>query len=130
MANLKRLKKDLLKLKDEEMKEVLDFLIDDEDKEEAKEVVETKKEVKVQTKEVKEQPEKTIGLTEEKLTEILKQFSVNFVTKDEIKEVKEKVEKVSNKAKPFGVEKKAEKTEAKEEIKLEDYLAKVNSQFV
>lgn len=126
MANLKKVKKDLVKLNEEELKEVLEFLIDDDEtkvEEVVEEKLEEKQEVKVEVKKEEPKKEETLGLTKKDLEELLSKFSENFVKKEELEEVKKK-------AKPFGADKKVEKVEVKEEIRLEDYLSKVNSQFV
>ena len=128
MANLKKVKKDLVKLNEEELKEVLEFLIDDDETKVEEEVAEEEKpeekqEVKVEVKKEEPKKEETLGLTKKDLEELLSKFSENFVKKEELEEVKKK-------AKPFGADKKVEKVEVKEEIRLEDYLSKVNSQFV
>lgn len=133
MANLKKLKRDLAKLNEDELKDVISFMIDDEEETKVEETKEEKVEVKEEPKkEVKEEVKetKTITLNSSDLEALLKEITSNFVTKEEVKEVKEEVNKVSKKAKPFGVETKVEKTETKEEVNIMDYLNKVNSQFV
>jgi|LGOV01.1.fsa_nt_gb hypothetical protein len=130
MANLKKLKRELAKLDEKDFKEVLDLFVDEEIKkeevkvevkEEIKEdIQETKKEV---TKEEPKDEKEVLGITKEDLESILSKFTEKFVQKDEF-------EKSQKKAKAFGADKKQEKSEQTEEIKIEDYLSKVNSQFV
>ena len=130
MANVKRLKKDLVKCTPEELKDVLSFMTDEEEVvvEEKKE--ETKEEVKPKVEVKKEEPKKEVGLTEDRLVEILKEFGMNFQTKEEAKEIKDKIEKVEKKATPFGVKPKVEKVEVNEQPQLNDILSKLNSKFV
>ena len=133
MANLKKLKRDLAKLNEDELKDVISFMIDDEEETKVEETKEEKVEVKEEPKkEVKEEVKetKTITLNSSDLEALLKEITSNFVTNEEVKEEKEEVNKFSKKAKPFGVETKVEKTETKEEVNIMDYLNKVNSQFV
>jgi phage I-like protein len=133
MANLKKIKKTLVGLEEQELKEVLDFLTEDEEEtveETEEEIVE--EEVKEEPKkEVKEDPQsKFIQMSKEDLENLISGIVSNFVTKEEVDEVKSEVNKVSKKAKPFGADKKKPKVEVKEEPKVEDYLAKLNSKFI
>lgn len=140
MKNEKKIEKLLGSLPKEERLALLEKYLDDDEKQELAETteeetkeeeqVEEKKEVKQETVVKEEKKEdKVVGLTKEDLESILTQFASKFVTKEEVEQVKEEVSKVSNKAKPFGVKPKVEKTEAKEEININDYLAKLNNKF-
>ena len=134
MANTKKLKRTLAKLSDEELQDVLEFLTDDEEESQEEEQQEeqeeeTKKEVKKE-EEPKEEGQ-VIQLNKAELEELIKGITNQFVSKDELEQVKETVDKTVKKAKPFGKEQKKSKTEQeKEEIDVQSLLAKVNSQFV
>lgn len=129
MANLKRIKKTLVGLSEEELKDVLEFLTDDDEEEtEVEEIEEVEEEKKPQK--VEPQQSETVTLKKSDLEELLKEYAVNFATKSEIDKVKETVEKAQKKAKPFGKEQKVPKEDKSEEPPIEDYLAKLNSQFI
>lgn len=135
MASVKKLQKELVKLDEEQLKEVLGFLTEDE-QEEVK-VAEVKKEEEkvVEKVEVKEEPKKEVStqnitLSKEDLQSLLDGILGKYVTKEEIKEVETKVEKATKKAQPFGVEQKNEKIEVTEKVDLNTYLEKLNSQYL
>jgi hypothetical protein len=125
MANLKRLKKELVKLKDEELKDVLSFMTDEEEVvEEVVEVVEEKEEVKEEPKvEKKEEVQsQNITLSKDELAELIDGVLQKYATKEEVEQVKKK-------AKPFGEKQKVEKVETKESPTAQDLLSRLNSKF-
>lgn len=131
MASLKRIKRELAKLQDDDLKEVLEFLTDDEEVEEDVDVIE--EEQKEQKEETKQEPvvdNQVIQLSKTDLEELLKSVTSGLVSKKELEEVKQTVDKTVKKAKPFGEQQKNPKEDKKEELNISDYLAKVNSQFV
>lgn len=125
MANLKRLKKDLVKLSEEELKDVLSFMTDEEEVEEDKkeEVVEEEKEVKEEPDKKEEVQSQTVTLSKTELAELLDGVLGKFATKEE-------VENLSKKNKVFGAKQKTEKVETKEQPTTADLIAKLNSKFV
>lgn len=130
---VKKLTKELVKLDDAQVKEILEFLQEEADEEEVEETEqkeETKQE-KVQEKVQEEKQEETkVTLGKSELEELLQQFASNFVTKEEYEKVKGEVQKAQKKAQPFGEKQKTSKVDKVEQPKLDDLLAKVNSQFV
>lgn len=120
-VTLKQIKKQLVKLQEDELKDVLEFLTDDEEEQEVQE--ETKEEVK---EEVAEEPKKEVEkeqpkyATLEDIQGLLEQFKEQFVPK-------EKLEEIEKKAKPFGVEQSTSKPTSENKSKtVQDYLAMVN----
>lgn len=123
MAINKKLAKGLTKLSEEDLRDTLSFLAEDDEakqtKEENKE--ETKEEVTKEEESTQEEKkeEKPSYVTREDLETFMKDFANNFATKEETKEVKEAVEKT----KAFGVTTAKEKPKAKETQKSsQDYL--------
>jgi len=124
MANLKKLKKEMVKLSEEELKDVLSFMSEDEEDEvEEKEEVVEEKEVKKEEPEKKEVQSQNITLSKDELSELINGVLEKYATKEEVAEVKKK-------AKPFGAKQKVEKVETKEQPTAQDLLAKLNSKFV
>jgi len=122
MANIKKLQKSLVKLNEEELKEVLEFLTDED------EVVEeeTKVEVKKETEEKEKEAEKTEPqfATIDDIKGLLEQFKDQFVVKEELEEVK-KTKKTA-----FGADTSKEKPndDSKSGKTAQDYLAKIKMQ--
>ncbi len=120
MANVKKLKKELVKLGEEELKEVLEFLTEEEEleQEEKGEVAE-----EVVTKE-KEEPK---FATLDDINQLLEQFKQNFVPKEEVEKLKEDLDKNVKKAKPFGVEKSPDVPKGTQASKsAQELLAEIN----
>ncbi len=124
MANVNKLKKSLVKLNDEELKDVLAFLADEDEEEEVEE------EVVEEVKEEKVEPEKSEPkfLTEEDLQKKLEEILSNYVPKEKFEEIKQEKEKIESKSTSFGATAKASKTPAgtKEEKTAQDYLNIIN----
>lgn len=121
---VKKLSKEFLKLDDEQKKEMLSFLTEDQEESEVEEEVDEVEEVEDDEEEEQEGKQtEVLGISKEDLETILSQFADKFVTKDDF-------DKASKKAKPFGKKTKPPKVDKQDEIKLDDLLAKVNSQFV
>lgn len=123
MANIKKLQKSLVKLNEEELKEVLEFLTD-EDEEVVEE--ETKVEVKEETKKTEEKVEepKPQFATIDDIKGLLEQFKDQFVVKEELEEVKK------TKKSAFGVDTSKEKPndDSQSGKTAQDYLAKIKAQ--
>ena len=124
-VTLKQIKKELVKLQEDELKDVLEFLTDDEEEEQQEEVQEETKEEEVK-EEVAETPKKEVEkeqpkyATLEDIQGLLEQFKEQFVPK-------EKLEEIEIKAKPFGVEQSKSKPTSENKSKtVQDYLAMVN----
>ena len=129
MANIKRIKKDLVKLSKDDLKDVLDFLMEDEEetpKEEEPIVEEKKKEVVTEVKEEdKKEEEETVTLTKDEVAKMIADALGGVVT-----QVNTKLDEVTKKAKPFGVTSKTPPPkENKNEKTAEDYLQKLNNSF-
>jgi len=128
--NIKKAVKTLAKFTPEELKEVLEFLSEDEEQETVE--PEVKEEVKEETKpEVKEESkEKVVTLTEKGLEELLAKFASNFVTKDEVKDIKEKVDTDVKKAQPFGVDTKTPPVKTTSTVKTaQDLVNELNQKY-
>lgn len=128
MANTKKITKQLLKLDENELKEVLEFLMDDEDKEEEpQEQVEEKVETQVVEEQQEEEQKDEVKLTLDKVQEMINNALGGVVTKDIFEKT---ISEVSKKATPFGVKQsvppKKEQTNTKS---ANDYLEKINQQF-
>ena len=123
-TKVKKVTKQLVKLDDEQLKEVLAFLQEEEEEVETKKEVETttdKKEEIVET--AKEEPK---YVTEETLKAILGEVLGGVVTKEELASTKKELDV---KKTPFGAETKKPKVNEKQETNINDLLEKINSQF-
>lgn len=138
MARVTKVIKGFLNLSEEDKKEFLETLqkeeeleLEEQEQEEEKteEKQEQKKEVKKEVKEVDEK-EQVITLNKTDLEALIEGITKQFVSKEELDEVKQTVDKTVKKAQPFGKEQKKSKEDKVEEFNMNDYLAKVNSQFV
>ena len=129
--NIKKAVKTLAKFTPEELKEVLEFL-SEEDDEDTKEKIIKEEVIKEEPKpEVKEEPkEKVVTLTEKGLEELLAKFASNFVTRDEVKDIKEKVDTDVKKAQPFGVDTKTPPVKTTSTVKTaQDWVNELNQKY-
>lgn len=118
-VTVKQIKKELVRLDEDKLKEVLEFLTDEE-LEVEEEVVEVEEEVVEE--EVDETPKQTYATIED-IQGLLKAFEEKFVPKEEL-------EKVTKKAKPFGVKQSPEKPDnSKTKKSTQDYLNEINSRY-
>ena len=118
MANIKKIKKQLVTLSEEDLKDVLEFLTDEEDVEDEdtkEEVVETKEEDK---EEVKEEPK---FATLEEIEGLLEKFKEQFASKEE-------VSKATKKAFGLDTSKKPTKSTTENKKTSQDYLNNLRNQ--
>ncbi len=117
MANIKKIKKQLVTLNEEELKDVLDFLVDDEE-ETVEETQESEK-----TEEAEQEEEQPSFATLEDVKGLLEEFTKKFTTKEEVSAVTKKAQK-------FGTDqsKKPAKKDDESGKTSQDYLAKLRNQ--
>lgn len=135
MNKVKKLQKELVKLDEEQLKEVLGFLTDEDEEEEPQgepDVKETKEEnqeeKQVASKKEEDANDAPVALTKKDLEELLGKFAENFVQKKELEEVKEESKKQSKQA--FGVDTKTPPPKDNDQtFDVQSLLAQVNERF-
>jgi hypothetical protein len=121
MASLKNLQKQLVKLNEDDLKVVLQFLSEEEEivvEEEPKVVIEEQPKIE------KVEPQYA---TIDDIQGLLDKFKLDFVPKEELAKVQEEVVKTTKKAIPFGTDVSPEVSQNKQTKKTtQDYLNMIN----